>query len=252
MSPICWKDQLGEIDQGRSEAEARLLRRHRHVLSRLLRHVGPEIAVGRPARAQGGEPRDRPARRSAKPRRSAPRKPNGNIVLQELRVRAADRARSVRSGAGQEAARRGRLSERVRRRRSARPCRPTSRTGEAIVGYLGAVGIRTRMRTMERAAFSAALPAKKLEGRVLVRDRDLRQRLDPHGGDRAERRHLCLWRLARYRRAVPAAADRDGSREARGDAAPDPEDSCTSGRGSRRSTTISGRAGSGRASRKRR
>ena len=44
-------------------------------LSRLLRHVGPEIAVGRPARAQGGEPRDRPARRSATPIRSAPPSP---------------------------------------------------------------------------------------------------------------------------------------------------------------------------------
>jgi peptide/nickel transport system substrate-binding protein len=37
-------------------------------------------------------------------------------------------------------------------------------TGEAITGYLGAVGIRTRLRTAERAAFLAALTGKKLTG----------------------------------------------------------------------------------------
>ena len=36
--------------------------------------------------------------------------------------------------------------------------------GEAIVGYLQAVGIRLQMRPMERAAFFAALSAKKLKG----------------------------------------------------------------------------------------
>ncbi len=41
---------------------------------------------------------------------------------------------------------------------------PYSGTGEAITGYLGAVGIKTRMRTAERAAFLAALTAKKLTG----------------------------------------------------------------------------------------
>ena len=37
-------------------------------------------------------------------------------------------------------------------------------TGEAVTNYLGAVGIRTRVRTMERAAFYAALATKKLKG----------------------------------------------------------------------------------------
>jgi peptide/nickel transport system substrate-binding protein len=36
--------------------------------------------------------------------------------------------------------------------------------GEAIVGYLAAVGIRTKMRPMERAAYLSALQAKKLKG----------------------------------------------------------------------------------------
>jgi peptide/nickel transport system substrate-binding protein len=36
--------------------------------------------------------------------------------------------------------------------------------GEAIVGYLGAAGIRLKMRPMERAAYITALQAKKLKG----------------------------------------------------------------------------------------
>jgi peptide/nickel transport system substrate-binding protein len=38
--------------------------------------------------------------------------------------------------------------------------------GETIVGYLQAVGIRTKLRTMERAAFFSAWAGKKLRGRA--------------------------------------------------------------------------------------
>ena len=44
------------------------------------------------------------------------------------------------------------------------PWPPYFSMGEAIGGYLGAVGIKTRIRTMERAAFYAALASKKLRG----------------------------------------------------------------------------------------
>jgi peptide/nickel transport system substrate-binding protein len=44
------------------------------------------------------------------------------------------------------------------------PWPPYFSMGEAIGGYLGAVGIRTKLRTMERAAFYAALGSKKLRG----------------------------------------------------------------------------------------
>jgi peptide/nickel transport system substrate-binding protein len=44
------------------------------------------------------------------------------------------------------------------------PWPPYFGTGEAVIGYLGAVGIKARMRTMERAAFYAALGSKKLKG----------------------------------------------------------------------------------------
>jgi len=44
------------------------------------------------------------------------------------------------------------------------PYPPYVSMGEAIGGYLGAIGIRTRLRTMERAAFVSAWSSKKLTG----------------------------------------------------------------------------------------
>jgi peptide/nickel transport system substrate-binding protein len=44
------------------------------------------------------------------------------------------------------------------------PWPPYSSMGEAVGGYLGAVGIKVRLRTMERAAFYSALESKKLRG----------------------------------------------------------------------------------------
>jgi peptide/nickel transport system substrate-binding protein len=50
------------------------------------------------------------------------------------------------------------------------PWPPYFSAGEAVSGYLGAVGIWTRVRTMERAAFYAALATKKLRGLCLCID----------------------------------------------------------------------------------
>jgi peptide/nickel transport system substrate-binding protein len=47
------------------------------------------------------------------------------------------------------------------------PLPPFFTMGEAVGNYLGAVGIRTRMRTMERAAFFTAAREKKLQGLIL-------------------------------------------------------------------------------------
>ena len=44
------------------------------------------------------------------------------------------------------------------------PWPPYTSMGEAVGGYLGAVGIKVRIRTMERAAFYTALESKKLKG----------------------------------------------------------------------------------------
>ena len=40
--------------------------------------------------------------------------------------------------------------------------------GEAITNYLAAVGIRTRLRSMERAAYFSAWREKRLHGLILV------------------------------------------------------------------------------------
>jgi peptide/nickel transport system substrate-binding protein len=48
------------------------------------------------------------------------------------------------------------------------PFPPYNSMGEAIAGWLQAVGIRTRMRTMERGAFMTAWREKKLHGVVLT------------------------------------------------------------------------------------
>jgi peptide/nickel transport system substrate-binding protein len=48
------------------------------------------------------------------------------------------------------------------------PFPPYNSMGEAIQGYLQAVGIRTRARTMERAAYFSAWREKKLHGVILV------------------------------------------------------------------------------------
>ena len=48
------------------------------------------------------------------------------------------------------------------------PFPPYNAMGEAIMGWLQAVGIRTRMRSMERAAFMTAWREKKLRGVVLT------------------------------------------------------------------------------------
>jgi len=48
------------------------------------------------------------------------------------------------------------------------PFPPYNSMGEAIAGWLQAVGIRARMRTMERAAFMTAWRDKKLKGVVLT------------------------------------------------------------------------------------
>jgi peptide/nickel transport system substrate-binding protein len=44
------------------------------------------------------------------------------------------------------------------------PWPPYSTTGEAVTNFLAGIGIRTRVRNMERAAFYQALASKKLKG----------------------------------------------------------------------------------------
>ena len=74
------------------------------------------------------------------------------------------------------------------------PYPPLYAMGEALAGYLGAVGIRTRIRTMERAAFLTAWRDRKLKGVVMG--------LNGAGGNAATRLEAYVTRTGIYANGV--------------------------------------------------
>ena len=124
-------------------------------------------------------------------------KPNGSPVRRNMEFALPIEPDPYDPRARQKAARRGRLSERVRCRRSL--------CGAALFrDRRGDCRLSRRDRHQNAAAHDGArhipdgIGLEKAERRVLLRRRgDLRQRLDPHVDDRAEQRRRCLWRLAR-------------------------------------------------------
>src|SRR5713226_7587030 len=111
---------------------------------------------------------------------------------------------------------RGRLSERLRRRRVLLRHLVRQRAGGNPEPLPGGRDPR------EAAAARARGPLQDLVGEEvqeprLRRERRLRQRRDPDRGLRGRGRYLCLRELSRYRRAVPRAGGRARREEARGD-----------------------------------
>ena len=160
-------------------------------------------------------------------------RPTGSFVPRTLDFARVDRAARVRS-------RRRRAScwPRPAIRTASTPAssirsRRTTGSGEAVGGYLQAVGIRTRIRTMERAAFMSEWQAKKLKGVCLC--------ITGVHGNAATRMSqyvpsdgsLRVRRLARRGRALQAAGEGDRPQEARAAPAPDPDARCQSACGSR-------------------
>jgi ABC-type transport system substrate-binding protein len=94
------------------------------------------------------------------------------------------------------------------------PIPPFTTTAEAAANDLSAVGIKVKLRTMERAAFLAAWREKKLRGLFLVASGELGERGQPRRGLHVLQGHLRLRRLSRHRRPVPAAGPRAGPRQA--------------------------------------
>ena len=105
-----------EEHPARSAPAARGVQARLDLLDRVRRAVGPEVAVARQAAAPGGELRARP---QADQRGRLPRLLPAGRRHRAARdgLRAAGRAAALRPAEGQAAARRGRLSERPRRRR---------------------------------------------------------------------------------------------------------------------------------------
>ena len=138
----------------------------RRRLPRPARAVGSEVAVARPARAAGREPRPRPQgpQPGGDPRALAPdRRPRpagASTSRGPIEPPAYDPAQAKKLLAeagypnGFDA---GDLT----------PFPPYFSLAEAIGNYLQAVGIRTRMRTMERAAFLTAWREHKIKGVIM-------------------------------------------------------------------------------------
>ena len=203
------------------------------LLPRLLRPVGPEVAVGRPARAPGRQPRDRSqgAERGGDARRLQADRQHRAAHASSSRCRSSPypydpaQAKKLLAEAGYpNGFDAGELL----------PLPPYFSMGEAIVNYLGAVGIRMRMRTMERAAFYSALARRRSSRACACASSALYgNAASRHVGGRAERRRLRLRRLSRHRRALQAAGARDRPEEARGACCTRSSSSSTSACGSR-------------------
>ena len=128
------------------------------------------LAASHAHRPQGAE-RGGDARRVAAQRR-----------LRAARIsssRMSDRAARLRPGEGQEAPRRGGLSERLRRRRLP-SVPPYYSAGEAVAGYLQAVGIRTQHPNDGARRVPLRLERQDAARRLHVHRRHARQRGDAH------------------------------------------------------------------------
>ena len=107
------------------------------------------------------------------------------------------------------------------------PFPPFFSLAEAIGNYLQAVGIRTRMRTMERAAFLTAWREKKLKGVIMGLGAPAGNAATRHRGVRDQERHLLVRRGAGDRGPLPAPGARAGPEEARGACCTRSSRSCT-------------------------
>ena len=92
---------------------------------------------------------------------------------------------------------------------------------EAVLGSLQAVGIRAKLRPLERAAFFKGYAEKSYKEPHSGGRRCLRQHRHASRGFRRQGGRLCLRQLSRYRRAFPGPGDRTRRQAARGDAAQD-------------------------------
>src|SRR6266511_1208957 len=101
---------------------------------------------------------------------------------------------------------------------------------EAVANFLQAVGIRAKLRGLERASFQKSDQEKEAQAPGAGRQRRLRQRRDPHRGVRALDRGPGLRWLPGHRRPLSGAGERAGSEAARGDSPQDPATHARAGR----------------------
>ena len=113
--------------------------------------------------------RHRPQGASARRRRSAPRKPNGSVVPRSFEFALPLEPHPVRPRQGQAAAGRGRLPQRLRRRRPASAGRRTRRSARRSAATSGRSASGRGSGRWSARPSTRALATKKLQGRVHVR-----------------------------------------------------------------------------------
>ena len=93
---------------------------------------------------------------------------------------------------------------------------------ESVANYLLQIGIRSKLKPVERAAFWSRLRGQEVPEPRLYGERRVRQRGHAPGVVHREGRDLRVRQLPRHRLALQGPGGRAGSQEARGDAAQDP------------------------------
>ena len=77
--------------------------------------------------------------------------------------------------------------------------------GEAVVNNLAEIGIRAKLRPLERAAFYKGYARQEIPQHCTGSERRFWQCRDADGSIRRQGRHLRVWQLPGHRRLVPAA-----------------------------------------------
>ena len=149
--------------------------------------------------------------------------PTGSLIPRALEFSTLLRAGPLRSGAGQEAARRGRLPQRLRRRR-------LLSVAAVLLDGRGARRVSAGHRHPDQDPHDGARGHDHRVAREEAQERDRghhrRRRQRGHAARRLrqQERHLHLGRAARGRGPLPAPGARDGREAARGADPPDPAD----------------------------
>ena len=91
-----------------------------------------------------------------------------------------------------------------------------SNVAEALLNNFAEVGIKSRLRPLERAAFFKAYAEKSLKNIIFGGSGAFGNTATRNGSVLRQGRRLCLWQLPRHRRAVPAAGGRARPQKTRG------------------------------------
>ena len=169
-------------------------------VAQLARPVGPEVAVARPARAAGRQPRHRPARPSTRPITLGHSRLTYSIIPSTFDFYWQPPRLRVRPGPGQEAPRRG-AATRTASTRATTTCDISyANVQEAIANYLQEVGIRSQAPAAGARGVLEQLRGQEVQEPRLHGERRLRQRGHAAGGLRGRRRRLRLRQLPGHRR----------------------------------------------------